>query len=214
MKTMDPIEAAYEHIIEAFKEMGYNTKADLDNFAETPHRYAKAMREYVWPKQKIISELGTKILCKSFPMEKESDFGLVLTDAVVVGLCPHHIAPVFYQMYIAYMPKDEESLLGASKLIRIAEVLAKRPVLQEQLAVDIASVLYQEENKTEFPGIDSLGSFCAIGASHTCMSSRGVKSFSLLRSAVVRGVFKSNPSIKQEIYDLIKVFPSVSFPFK
>jgi len=208
----------YNDIIEYIKKMGYSSTEDLKNLKDTPQRCKKALKNYIWNTKKIKKNLKAYVKI-GFPMP--GDPGIMLTDCVTISICPHHLLPVVNQMYIGYMPIDNTKVIGLSKLVRIATVLSKRPVLQELLAIDIASALYdgkyssKDSNyKNGFPYFESLGSFCIMGSMHSCMFTRGVESFSLAREAKFRGIFLENMDIKQEVYSLIKTYPATSFLFK
>lgn len=194
---------------------GYDSEEDRANFADTPQRFAKAYDEFVMPLKEIKEELD-KIISTSFPMS--GDPGIVIQDCVTISICPHHLLPVINQMYVGYLPKNKGHVLGMSKLIRIADLLSKRPVLQERLAVDITATLfngsYDDEGKepTGFPFVDSKGAICVMGSLHCCMATRGVRSFSLAREVSLRGEFFHKPEVKREAFSIINQFPSKQFP--
>jgi GTP cyclohydrolase I len=217
LQIEDNLKKAANYMLTAFRLMGYDTPADEANFEDSPKRVAKAwMTDLVMPKHDIKNELRD-VLAKSFPTK--GDPGIIIQDTRAVGICPHHLLPVIYQIYVGYLPKTGGKVLGMSKPIRVAQILAKRPVLQEDLAMDIAATLYNghydEEMKqpTDFPWVETAGSFCIIGGVHSCIALRGANSFSIARESVMRGVFMNNQKARQEVFALIKQFPSIQFPF-
>jgi GTP cyclohydrolase I len=106
---------------------------------------------------------------------------------VVNSHCPHHLYSVKYVCFVSYLPKGG-NVLGLSKLARICEILANRPVLQEQLAHDIANVLYKNK-ASRFSSIDSMGSAVMLVGTHLCMSCRGVRSMARTTVTEIRGAF-------------------------
>jgi len=207
----------YKEVVEHIKSLGYTSEEDLANFEGTEDRMARALGEFILPKQEIEDGL-TKILSKCFPMS--GDAGIVIQDCVTIGMCPHHLLPVIHQMYVGYLPKDNGAILGMSKLIRIAELLSKRAILQEKLAIDITATLFNGcyddagKNPTGFPHIETAGAICVMGSLHSCMATRGVRSFSLAREVSLRGAFLHDKALKEEAFHIISQFPSTQFPLK
>lgn len=207
----------YREVVEHIKSLGYTSDEDLANFEGTEDRMARALGEFILPKRTIEDGL-TKILSKCFPMT--GDAGIVIQDCVTIGMCPHHLLPVIHQMYVGYIPKDNGAILGMSKLIRIADLLSKRAILQEKLAIDITATLFNGcyddagKNPTGFPHIETAGAICVMGSLHSCMATRGVRSFSLAREVSLRGAFLHDKALKEEAFRIISQFPSTQFPLK
>lgn len=207
----------YREVVEHIKSLGYTSEEDLANFEGTEDRMARALGEFILPKRAIKDGL-TKILSKCFPMTGNT--GIVIQDCVTIGMCPHHLLPVIHQMYVGYLPKDTGAILGMSKLIRIAELLSKRAILQEKLAIDITATLYNGcyddagNDPTGFPHIETAGAICVMGSLHSCMATRGVRSFSLAREVSLRGAFLHDKALKEEAFRIINQFPSTQFPLK
>jgi GTP cyclohydrolase I len=172
-------------------------------------------------KEEIYAELE-KILKTQFPTSSPPQNDLAFANKGIIcqgpikvnSMCPHHLMPVIYHVYIAYIPK-EESVLGISKLARIAKTLGKRPVLQEQLASEIADVLcspsvYDEVNdeyvgvEYKWPTIQSEGSAVLLQGYHTCMSCRGVEEEATTTVCELRGAFLGT-EMEHKFYSLIKV---------
>lgn len=210
-------ELGAHHLVEHIKSLGYNSEEDKANFEDTPKRVARAFQEFILPLEEIKTNLQ-QIMSTCFPMT--GDAGIVIQDCVTIGMCPHHLLPVIHQMYVGYLPKDNGSILGMSKLIRIADLLSRRAILQEKLAIDITATLYNghyddaKEKSTGLPYIETAGSICVMGSLHCCMATRGVRSFSIAREVSLRGVFLHDKSLKEEAFKIIQQFPSTQFPLK
>ena len=106
-------------------------------------------------------------------------------------------------------------MLGLSKLARIAKILGKRPVLQEQLAADIADVLCAPMKDPgsmdgslkrlpfRFPALESDGSAVLLVGVHNCMCHRGVEENAKTMVCELRGSFL-NEGMEQKFYSLVK----------
>ena len=110
------------------------------------------------------------------------------------GLCPHHLLPVIFRISVAYIPWKK--VLGISKLSRICHLLARRPVLQEDLTNDLARLLHER--------LESQGGACYIEGLHMCMAARGVQAHEarVVTSALV-GVFREQHATRQEFLNLV-----------
>jgi len=184
---------AYDLVLAAYAEMGYPTKED-DNFRETAERAAKAALEMVRPVAEIEREIDD-LLHKTFPARY--DQMVISKHNICFGLCPHHLLPVIYRVSAAYLPKDR--VVGISKLSRLIRLLARRPVLQEDLTHELAQLLYSR--------LDSGGSGVYIEGLHMCMAARGVEAHEArLVTSAVRGQF-ADASTRQEFLDLVTAAP-------
>ncbi len=161
------------------RDILYGLKVDIrdDNFFDTPKRVARAYREIL---EGILPESEEELknhLSKTFP--SDSDQMITIKDVLCWSMCPHHLLPVKYNISIAYIPKGR--VLGASKLPRLAILLAKRPVLQEQLSEDIAEFLRKHANP--------VGVAVYIVGEHLCMQMRGIKTQSQMITSSLKGIF-------------------------
>lgn len=180
---------AYAVIINHLKSQTFDFNA-LENFSGSAERCAKTILEF--PSLGEIQEQVKHIISKSFPVSRKksgNNSAGMLTQGPIhaSSMCPHHLYPVIYEAWVAYIPKADGRVLGLSKFPRLVKALAKRPVLQEQLVVDIADVLF-DGNET-FDGIDSSGSAVSLIGLHSCVSCRGVEQMSVTALTEVRGCF-------------------------
>ncbi|MFA5105292.1 MAG: GTP cyclohydrolase I FolE [Candidatus Margulisiibacteriota bacterium] len=121
---------------------------------------------------------------------------IIVKDIPFYSMCEHHLVPFFGHAHIAYIPKKGH-ITGLSKLVRVLEVYAKRPQVQERLTTQIADALMNK--------IDPHGVLVIIEAEHLCMSMRGVrKPGSVTTTSAVRGVFRKNASTRAEALTLLK----------
>ena len=90
---------------------------------------------------------------------------VAFTDISFNSICEHHLLPFHGYAHIGYIPKGR--VIGASKVSRLVDVLAKRPQIQERLTTQIADIVYR--------CLDASASCVFMSAEHMCMTLRGVK---------------------------------------
>lgn len=135
-----------------------------DSLQDTPHRVAKMfVREIFWgldpeafPKCTAVENKMTRGASDTFVMEK---------GVTVNSTCEHHLLPILGGCSIAYVPG--KTVLGLSKMNRIAEYFSKRPQVQERLTFQI------KETLAFILGTQDVAVY--IDAAHTCVSTRGVE---------------------------------------
>ncbi len=187
------LDEAYRAILAALGGMGY--PIDDDNFRDTAPRAARALAELVLPVPEIWREVD-ELVARSF--SAKYDEMVISKHNVCFGVCPHHLLPVIYRTSLAYLPS--EKVLGISKLSRLARLLARRPVLQEQLTQDLADVLHSR--------MASRGSAIYIEGLHLCMAARGTEAHEArVVTSAVRGIFRDQPATRQEFLDLVTAPP-------
>jgi GTP cyclohydrolase I len=152
------------------------------NFRETPRRVARMYKELLTPKP---SRWNT------FP-SSTSDL-VLLRGHRVIGLCPHHLQPVEYTCCVGYIP--QEKTVGLSKLARVIEAQLDKPMLQEDLAHDIAGAL-EEALRPKGVGV-------VLAGIHGCMRFRGVRTTGDVVISVMKGVLLLHPAARAEFLQLI-----------
>jgi GTP cyclohydrolase IA len=178
------LEQGYQQIVEEIGNLGYNIRDD--NFRDTSARCAKAVLEVVWSKESI-NIVCKEILSKSFA--QDFDEMIVETNIPVVSLCPHHLLPVEMKVSIGYVARGR--VLGLSKLARLAKVLGKQPILQEEYTRQVGQTIKYE--------LDPQGVGVFVVGKHGCMRFRGVNvpESDTITSYMV-GNFRENAATKQE----------------
>ena len=183
------LDEAYATILTALAGMGY--PVDDDNFRDTGPRAARALAELVLPVPDIWRSVDD-LVARSFTAKY--DEMVISKHNVCFGVCPHHLLPVIYRVSVAYLPSKK--VLGISKLSRLAKLLARRPVLQEELTQDLAEVLHTR--------LQSRGSAAYIEGLHLCMAARGSESHEArVVTSAVRGLFREQPATRQEFLNLV-----------
>lgn len=164
------------------------------NFIDTPSRVARAYTEILSGLDDTNRQIE-KILSVSFPSTYSQI--VIAKNIVTCSLCPHHLLPVRYRISVGYLPDEGGDVVGISKLGRLVEVLAHRPVLQEQLVEDVTHKLMERLK-------GCLGAACVAVGEHHCMQMRGVRmQEACIVTSSVKGAFLRDPDAKAEFMRLI-----------
>ena len=122
---------------------------------------------------------------------------IVLRDIPFYSMCEHHLLPFYGVAHIGYIPNSEGRVVGASKLARVVEIVAKRPQIQERMTTQIADAIAQ--------GINPDGVAVVIQAEHLCMIMRGIKKpGSAIVTSALRGIFRSRAETRSEFFTLLQ----------
>jgi GTP cyclohydrolase IA len=177
------IEQAVREILLAVGE-----NPDREGLLKTPNRVARSYAELMAG----LSE-DPRVHLKTVFHERYDEV-VMLRDIEFHSLCEHHLLPFTGRAHVAYLPGGK--VVGLSKLARLVEGYARRPQVQERLTTQIADALMEE--------LSPAGAACVIEATHTCMTIRGAKKpGSVMVTSALRGIFKENPSSRNEILTLM-----------
>jgi len=171
---------------------------DDENFLETPDRVLRTFNELIKSNSEIDSELDL-IFSKTFPTSYSGH--VIWPDIVTFSLCPHHLVPVEYSVTIGYMPNannDTTYVVGLSKPVRLARLLACQPLLQETYTQKISDVLVERLNPSAVAVITR--------GLHGCMKCRGVKTDKPVIMSVLYGAYLDDGPIRNEFFDLLKLY--------
>jgi GTP cyclohydrolase I len=185
--AIDPakIEAGVRLILE-----GIGEDPDRAGLRETPRRVAEMYQE-------ICAGLHRDPREFIHPIPAETHDEMVIVKGIpIYSVCEHHLLPFVGIAHIAYIPK-EGRIVGLSKLARVADLMAKKPQIQERLTTEIADLLYEELSAT--------GVMVVIEAEHLCMEMRGVKKpGSKTITSALRGGFLKDQRTRAEAMALIR----------
>ena len=133
----------------------------------------------------------------AFPNDSEDRYdGMLVVRSELRSMCSHHHQPVSGVAYIGIIAAHK--LIGLSKYTRIAQWCARRGTLQEELCNDIAREIARATES------ENVGVY--IQATHGCCENRGIMAHSsLTQTTVLTGVFKTDPAVKKEFMDNIKL---------
>ena len=122
---------------------------------------------------------------------------VILRDIPFYSMCEHHLLPFYGVTHIGYIPNTDGRVVGASKLARVVEIVARRPQLQERMTSQIADAIVD--------GIKPEGVGVVIQAEHLCMIMRGIeKPGSRVVTSAVRGTFRSKSKTRAEFFSLLQ----------
>ena len=180
------IEKAIKMILEAVGE-----DPQREGLKDTPRRVADFYEE-------IFAGLNEnpqdQLKLYSAPNQDEM---IIVKDIFFHSLCEHHLLPFFGKAHIAYIPSDNK-ITGFSRLVRVVEVLARRPQLQERLTAQIADALME--------ALKPKGVLVVIEAEQMCLTMRGLKKpGSVTITSAMRGTLRKD-TLRKEAFALIKGF--------
>lgn len=120
---------------------------------------------------------------------------VIFKDIPFYSMCEHHFLPFYGMVHIGYIPSGW--VVGASKMGRVVEILAKRPQLQERLTSMIADTIVDV--------LQPQGVAVVIQAEHLCMTMRGIKKpGSNIVTSATRGLFRKSPATRAEFLSLVQ----------
>lgn len=191
-KTID-----HDRIARAVKEIlsAIGEDPNRDGLLDTPQRVARMYAEICGG----LREDPTAHLDTTF--EVSHDEIIVVRDIPFYSICEHHLIPFFGKAHLAYLPKKDGRITGLSKLARLVDGYAKRPQVQERLTGEIADAIDVK--------LSPRGTAVVLEAEHLCMSMRGIKKPGARTvTSSMRGIFRENPSSREEVLNLILRSPS------
>ena len=120
---------------------------------------------------------------------------VIFKDIPFYSMCEHHFLPFYGLAHVGYIPNGR--VVGASKMGRVVDILAKRPQLQERLTGQIADCIVEV--------LEPQGVAVVIQAEHLCMTMRGVKKpGSNIVTSAMRGLFRKSPPTRSEFLSLVQ----------
>lgn len=157
--------------------------------AETPMRVAKAWQHYTSG-----YDIDPADVLKVFDDgAQQCDEMVVRKHIPIHSTCEHHLAPIFGEAIIAYIPNGK--IVGLSKLDRLADIFARRLQVQERMTNQIAEALQTH--------LVPAGCGVVIKARHMCIESRGVgHANSQTVTSALRGCFKDDARVRAEFLSL------------
>ena len=217
MREYQHLHDAYTSLVERLRGNAW-TPTEAENFDGTAQRVMRMHEEMSATPDEIRAELN-KQFQKVFPTEGDGEHGMVIQGPITLdSCCPHHLMPVRYQAYVAYIPKlgYQTQVLGLSKPTRIMRAVARRLVLQETLCDDLATLLYQpatlplfdKEHPPEFE-LETEGSICTLIGVHTCMCSRGAHSDAKTMTTSRRGAFVDGGTLEARFMQSVALLNTV-----
>jgi GTP cyclohydrolase IA len=157
------------------------------HFRGTPARVARLYRE-------LTRGIGMDLAAILKTFHSEHRELIVVSEINFYSLCPHHLLIYRGKMHFGYVPDGE--IVGLSKIPRLIQAMASRPIVQEDLVSEIAD--------TFMSIVRPLG--CAVRATgrHDCVAVRGVKCHEAQMTTVaLRGLFQEKHSLVEEFNQIV-----------
>jgi len=175
---------AVREILEAIGE-----EPGREGLRETPRRIAEMYEELFAG----LHQDPREVLTTGF-QESHREM-VILKNIPFYSLCEHHFLPFHGRAHVGYVP--EGRIVGASKIARAVDILARRPQLQERLTGQIADAIME--------GLSPDGVAVVIEAEHLCMTMRGVqKPGTTLVTSAIRGGFRRRAVTRAEFLALVR----------
>ena len=159
-----------------------------EGLRDTPTRVARMYREFF----SGIGQDPAEELTTGF----EEDFRdvVMVREIPFFSICEHHFLPMYGNAHIGYIPSGR--VVGASKLARALDMLARRPQLQERLTNQLVDAIHSS--------VQPDGVAAILSAEHMCMSLRGVKKpGSKVVTSAARGDFTTGAATKRELLSML-----------
>ena len=162
---------------------------DRDGLRDTPARVARSYAEIFAG----LTQSAADVLTTTFEMGHDE---LVLVrDIEVYSTCEHHLVPFHGVAHVGYIPATDGRVTGLSKLVRLVDVFARRPQVQERMTAQIAEALVEQLNPR--------GVIVVVECEHLCMAMRGVRRPGARTvTSAVRGQLR-DPATRAEAMSLV-----------
>lgn len=152
-----------------------------EGLVETPDRITKAYAEMFDGYDKCVDEV-IKTFVDGSEDSRDSEM-IVMCNIPVYSHCEHHMAPIFGQIHLGYIPSGK--IVGLSKFKRVVDVFAHRLQVQERLTRQVADAFQS--------ALDPGGVIVVMEARHMCMEMRGVNTAgTITQTTALRGVFEQH----------------------
>ncbi|MCQ2622365.1 GTP cyclohydrolase I FolE [Helicobacter pylori] len=136
-----------------------------------------------------------KVALKSAYFQGVCDEMIVVQNIEFYSTCEHHLLPFLGNISVGYIPK--EKIVGISTIAKLIEIYSRRLQIQERLTTQIAETFDEI--------IEPRGVIVVCEAKHLCMSMQGVqKQNAIIKTSVLRGLFKKDPKTRAEFMQLLK----------
>lgn len=132
----------------------------------------------------------------TFPNDYGYDQIVGLADITVYSTCEHHFLPFPMKVHIGYIPN--ETVIGLSKLARIAKYIARRPQVQERFTRQVVDFIIEK--------IKPKGVIVIAEGQHMCMQMRGIENHTAtMITSETRGIFRNEKEMEQKFLEFVKV---------
>ncbi|WP_314649482.1 GTP cyclohydrolase I [uncultured Microbacterium sp.] len=176
---------------------------DRPGLTQTPARMADLYAEFFsGVGEDAAAPLARTISVSRGPAPDTLPSGAVLLrDIRFRSVCEHHLLPFAGRAHLAYLPG--EHVVGLGALVRVVEILASRPQVQERLGEQIADAIADN--------LDARGVLVVLDASHGCVTLRGGRQPEASTLTIAARGEYAEPAARGELIALI-ASPSAATP--
>jgi GTP cyclohydrolase I len=168
---------------------GLGLDKSQEGLRDTPKRVAEFYAEFF-----AGLEENPKEALKLYHAENRDEL-IIAKDISFFSMCEHHLLPFFGHVHLAYIPEDN-SVLGFSRLVRMVELISRRPQIQERMTTEIADTIYQT--------VKPKGVLVIVEAEQLCLTMRGLRQPGIKTvSSAIRGALRKDAT-REEALMLIK----------
>jgi GTP cyclohydrolase I len=178
------IQKGVELILEG---LGLDQKSE--GLKDTSNRVANFYAEFFAGKDE-----DPKASLKLYHAENRDEL-IIARDISFFSMCEHHLLPFFGKVHLAYIPEND-TITGFSRLLRVVELISRRPQIQERMTTEIADTIVEV--------LRPKGILVIVEAEQLCLTMRGLRQPGIRTiSSAVRGALR-NEATRQEALALIK----------
>ncbi|KAI8710589.1 GTP cyclohydrolase 1 [Fusarium sp. LHS14.1] len=181
---LEKMQSAVRTLLECIGE-----DVDREGLQDTPLRYAKALLFLTKGYQMSVEDtVNNALFCEGHSQM------VIVKDIEIFSLCEHHLVPFTGKIHIGYIPSN--TVIGLSKLSRIAEIFSRRLQIQERLTKEVAHAITDV--------LKPQGVAVVMESSHLCMVIRGVeKTSAKTLTSCMLGCFETKSETRYEFLRLV-----------
>jgi GTP cyclohydrolase IA len=185
--------ALTDEVAESVRGLLRTLVIDVDNDHNTRETAERVARMYLT--EVFAGRYLTAPDLTAFPNVTAYDELYVVGPITIRSTCAHHLQNIRGNCWIGIYPG--RNVLGLSKFYRLAEWVAARPQIQEEMTIQIADLV---EAETQAEGVAVV-----VKAEHMCVTHRGVKEdASDMTTSVLRGILRNQPDTRAEFFRLLQ----------
>jgi GTP cyclohydrolase I len=155
---------AAERAIAAFLRALGHDPDESPELSDTPARVAEAFERDLLSGYSV--DIRALLQAESVAISDDGPRGpVIVRDACVSAVCPHHLLPATGVATVAYLPGDR--IVGIGTLTRLVDAFARRLTLQEAIGENVVRALVDHAG--------ARGAYCKLALKHACLSIRGTK---------------------------------------
>jgi GTP cyclohydrolase I len=187
------LEALTEEVAGQVDALLRSLVVDTENDHNTRETGARVARMYLG--EIFAGRYGPAPDLTAFPNVTSYDELYIVGPITIRSTCAHHLQNIRGNCWIGIYPG--KNVLGLSKFYRLAEWIASRPQIQEEMTIQIADLVASE---TVAEGIAVV-----VKAEHMCVTHRGVREHaSDMTTSVLRGVLRDSSDTRAEFFRLLQ----------